>query len=144
MYCNYVFKLLGIFTRPVKQLYSAYCLIGHTFKGVQWCNVNNVNMISRKNIKNLSLTYPNISVGSSYEAIGKRHVQNPANYLRRSILQILLAASTRQLFSQKVPPQTCGRVLNSSLIVYKYYNCKGFIESLRVTVYCIICGQWIH
>ena len=30
---------------------------------------------------------PNICVGSQYEAIGKRHIQNPATILRWSVLQ---------------------------------------------------------
>ena len=60
------------------------CLIGQTFKGSQWCN--NANVTSRKNIRNLSLAYPDICVGSWYEAIGKRHIQNSSKHLRWSVL----------------------------------------------------------
>ena len=59
MYCSKVVKL--------SQLYSVCCLmsyvVGHMFKGVQWWNVNNANMMSRRNIRNLSLAYSDICVG---------------------------------------------------------------------------------
>ena len=79
-------KTLGVLTQPVKYLYSVCYLIGRMFKGFQWCNVNNANMTSGRKIRNLSLAYPNICVRSWYEAIGKRHIQNPWTHLRWSVL----------------------------------------------------------
>ena len=43
---------------------KACYLIGHMFKGVQWRDVNNTNMMTRRNIRNLIFAYPNICVGS--------------------------------------------------------------------------------
>ena len=70
-------------------------LIGHVFRGVQWYNVNNTNMMSRRNIRNFSLAYPNICVGPWYEAIGKKHIHNPAKHLKWMVLRKQLTAFTR-------------------------------------------------
>ena len=75
-------------------LYRICRLIGHMFKGVRWCSVNNTNMMSRRNIRNLSLAYLNICVGSWYEAIGKSHIPNSDKYLKGSVLRRNLKAFT--------------------------------------------------
>ena len=70
----------------------------YMFQGDQWFNVNNTNMTSRRNIRSLSFACPNICVRSWYEAIGKRHIQNPWKHLRWSILPNLLTAFTLNCF----------------------------------------------
>ena len=61
-------------------------VVGHMFKGVQWWNVNNANMMSRRNIRNLSLAYSDICVGFWHEVIGKIHIQNLSKHLRWPVL----------------------------------------------------------
>ena len=52
----------GTLIQTVKQPYGVCCLTGSMFKGVQWGDVNNMNMMSRNINRPLRLVYPNIFV----------------------------------------------------------------------------------
>ena len=111
VYCK---QLFGILARSVKQLYSVCCLIGHMFKVFQWCNVSNTNMTPKRNIRNLSLAYPNICEEPDVKLLV---YSEPFQTSKVECFATQLTA-LRQLFSQNAPSQISDRVLNTPLIIY--------------------------
>ena len=125
--CNCVVTLLGISTQQVKELYSGCCLIGHIFKGIEWCNVNNTNVTSRRKIRNLSLAYPNICVWSWYE--------EPFQTFEEECFAKIVNGFCKSTLLTKRFILDSDRVLNMSLILYKYCNCKDFVIYVGIILF---------
>ena len=62
------------------------------------------------------------------------HVQE-SSVVQREQREYDVKKKHQKLFSQNAPSQTCDRILNTPLIVYKYCNCKDFVVYLSIILF---------